>query len=78
MVNPPHRRKLQRRRRPARSLYTRTTSHFSAHKIASTSLHVAASMPLVCSAAIASSTTATNSCSLMFMPLWVASMSLPV
>ena len=56
----------------------RTTSPFSDHRMPSTSLRVAGSTSLVSSAAIASSTTATNSCSLTFMPLCVAIMSLPV
>lgn len=64
-----------RRRAPA---HTRMTCPFSDHRMPSTSLRVGWSMSCVSSAAIASSTTATNSCSLMFMPLWVPSMSLPV
>lgn len=54
---------------------TRTTSPLSDQRMPRTSLRVAGSMPLLSSAAIASSITATNSCSLIFIPLCVASMS---
>ena len=63
---------------PAARAQTRTTSPFIDHRMPSTSLRVAASMPFFSSAAMASSQTAMNSCSLMFMPLCVASMSLPL
>ena len=69
---------LQTRIRGAATFQTRITSPLSDHRIASTSLEVAASMSLLLSAPIASSTTATNSCSLMFMPRCVLSMSRPV
>lgn len=58
--------------------HTRITSRRIDHSTASTSLRVASSMPFFCSASIASSMTVMNSCSLMFMPLCVATMSLPV
>ncbi len=58
--------------------HTRSTSRRIDHSTASTSLRVASSMPFFCSASIASSMTDMNSCSLMFMPLCVANMSLPV
>ena len=57
---------------------TLTTSPFSDHRMPSTSLRVPGSMSWACSAAIASSMTATNSCSLMFMPRCVLSMSCPL
>lgn len=57
---------------------TRTTSGFKDQRMPSTSLRVGASTWQVSSAAIASSSTAMNSCSLMFMPRCVASMSLPL
>ncbi len=56
---------------------TRSTSRRIDHSTANTSLRVASSMPFFCSASIASSMTVMNSCSLMFMPLCVATMSLP-
>jgi hypothetical protein len=57
---------------------TRSTSRRIDHSTARTSLHVASSMPFFCMASMASSMTVMNSCSLMFMPLCVATMSLPV
>ena len=59
-------------------IQTRITSPLSDQRMLSTSLRVAASMPLLSSAAIASSITATNSCSLIFIALCVVSMSWPV
>lgn len=59
-------------------IQTRITSPLSDQRMFSTSLRVAASMPLLSSAAIASSITATNSCSLIFIALCVVSMSWPV
>lgn len=62
----------------AASCQTRITWPFKDQKMANTSLRVGASMLLLSSAAIASSVAAMNSCSLMFMPRCVLTMSWPL
>ena len=57
---------------------TRITSGFRDQRTPSTSLRVEGSIPHVSSALMASSMTAMNSCSLIFIPLWVASMCWPL